>query len=137
MIPAALLPIGTYAAGQRYPFFKDAFEPVLADGTQQSQPNYLPAGGIDMLMAWGNYYEPAGYSPGLASAGSPKTGKLSDETPWSYDLSNTPGFDKYSVANTAKNPTAGMAYVLIYCDDQGTSPVYFLGRLFQSNPGAN
>lgn len=137
MIPAKLAASTGYAAGQRYPFFKDAFEPILATGEQQSQPNYLPADQIDPLIQWGNYYEPAGYSPGLASAGSPKSGKLVDESAWSYDLSNSPGFDKYSVENTAKNPTAGMAYVLIYCDDQGTEPIYFMGRLFRTEASAS
>lgn len=121
-----------YKASQRYPFFPDAFEQILANGEQQDQPNYLPAGQIDQMIAWGNYYEPAGYSPGLKSSGSPKTGQLIDETQWSFDTSNQPGFDKYSVENTAKNTTAGMGYILIYCDEQGTQPIYFLGRLFKT-----
>lgn len=125
-----------YAAGQRYPFFPGAFEQYKEDGTEQDQPSYLLAAQSNQVIAWGNYYEPAGYSPGLASAGAPKTGRLVDETAWSFDTTSQPGFDKYSVENTAKNTTAGMLYIMIYCDDQGDQPIYFLGRLFRSEPGA-
>lgn len=125
-----------YAAGQRYPFFPGAFEQYKEDGTEQDQPSYLLAAQSNQVIAWGNYYEPAGYSPGLASAGAPKTGRLVDETAWSFDTTSQPGFDKYSVENTAKNTTAGMLYIMIYCDDQGDHPIYFLGRLFRSEPGA-
>lgn len=136
MIPASIAPVNGYGASQRYPFYPGAFEQVKPDGTLQSDPSYLIADQSDQYIAWGNYYEPAGYSPGLFSKGNPKTGMLEDSTPWSFDTSAQPGFDKYSVENTAKNPTAGMGYVLIYADDQGTQPVFFLGRLFVQNPGA-
>lgn len=119
-----------YAAGQRYPFFPNAFENQLSNGTEQSNPNYLPASQVDQAIAWGNYYEPAGYSPGLKSKGGPKTGQLVDETPWNFDTSTQPGFDKYNAKNTQKNPTAGQMYALIFCDDSATD-TYFLGRLFR------
>jgi hypothetical protein len=124
-----------YAQGQRYPFYPGAFENINPDGTETDNPGQLLANGADLIIGWGNYYEPAGYSPGLASTKSPKTGKLVDEQSWGYDTSNSPDFDKRSVANTRKNVTAGMLYVMIYCDDQGTDPVYFLGRLFRQEPG--
>ena len=124
----------TYKAGERYPFFPDAFESQLADGTEQGNANYLLAAQADQAIAWGNYYEPAGYSPGLRSRGAPKSGKLVDETAWTFDTSTQTGFDKYNVKNTQKNPTVGMMYVMIFCDDQGNQPVYFLGRLFRQEP---
>ena len=124
-----------YKAGERYPFFPDAFESQLADGSEQGNANYLLAGQADQAIAWGNYYEPAGYSPGLKSRGAPKSGKLVDESSWSFDTSTQTGFDKYNVKNTQKNPTVGMMYIMIYCDDHGISgPVFFLGRLFRQEP---
>lgn len=123
-----------YLAGQRYPFFPNAFEQQLADGTEQGNANYLLAAQADQAIAWGNYYEPAGFSPGLKSRGAPKSGRLVDETSWSFDTSTQTGFDKYNVQNTQKNPTVGMMYVMIYCDDQGNQPVYFLGRFYRQEP---
>lgn len=123
-----------YEAGQRNPFFPGAFERMTEDGTEQDSLNYLPADQIDMAIAWGNHYEGAGFSPGMESRGGERTGMLVDETSWSFDTSSQPGFDKYSVENTAKNPTAGMMYVLVYCDEQGDEPVYFLGRLWRQEP---
>lgn len=125
----------TYPAGQHYPFFAGAFEQYKPDGTQQSDKSFLPADGIDQAIAWGNFYEPAGYSPGRYSSGNGKTGLLVDETSWSFDTSSQPGFDKYNAANVASNPTAGFMYVMIYCDDSG-SDTYFMGRLWRTEPGA-
>ena len=139
MLPMAIADQYGYAASQHYPFFKDAFESMKSDGTLVSDEDFTKmTQGSDTIIQWGNYYEPSGYSPGLASAGSPKTGMLVDETQWSYDLSNTGSdFNKYSIAETAKIPTAGMAYVLIYCDDQDINDVYFLGRLYRTEASAS
>lgn len=123
---------GGYAAAQHYPFFQGAFERIRDDGTETDNPGVLLPNGGDLVVGWGNYYEGAGYHPGASSLKSPKTGMLVDETPWSYDTTNDPGFDKHSTQNTRKNPTAGMLYAMVYCDDQGSKPVYFLGRAFRS-----
>lgn len=71
-----------------------------------------------MFVGFGNYYEGAGYFPGSQSRGIPKTGMLSEEATWSYDTTSSTGFDKYSAEKTKKDPTNGLAYVMIYCDDQ-------------------
>ena len=131
MIPTIAEGHGGYPASQRYPFFKGAFERMKDDGTEQNNPGQLLPLGADLIVGWGNFYEPAGYSPGRAALSSPKTGLMSSETPWPFDTSNVPGFDKYSATNTQKNPTAGVIYVMVYCDDQLTQPVYFLGRLYR------
>jgi len=122
-----------YLAGQRYPFFKDAFERFKGSGELQSEPVYLLADGANQIMAWGNYYERAGYSPGLMSISGREswTGQLVDETTWSYDTTNTTDFDPYSAENTANMTNSGMLYVMIYCDDQDED-VYFLGRLWRA-----
>lgn len=132
MIPTALDGKHGYPASQRYPFYPGAFENINDDGTETDNPGRLTAQGADMLVGYGNYYEGAGYFPGLMSAGNPKTGLLSDETPWSFDTTNTPNFDRYSAERTRKDPTNGLVYVMVYCDDQGNKPVYFLGRLWRS-----
>jgi hypothetical protein len=123
---------GGYPAAQRYPFFEGAFERMKANGTETDNPGVLLPDGNDLVVGWGNYYEGAGYSPGQQSLGNPKTGLLVDESNWQYSTMQDTGFDKYSVPNSRKNPTAGMLFVMIYCDDQGTKPVYFLGRIFRS-----
>lgn len=135
MIPSPAPSGVPYPASQRYPFFPGAFDQIKPDGTLQDNPGVLLPAGADQIIAWGTYYEGAGYSPGSQGALSPKTGLMVDESPWSYDTSNVPGFDKYSTKNTQANKTAGLVYVMIYCDDQGTQPVYFLGRFFRQEPG--
>jgi len=125
-----------YLAGQRYPFFPGAFETINADGTETNNPGQLLAGGSDLVIGWGNYYEGAGYSPGLESAHAPKTGKLVDEQTWTFNTSSDPSFDKYDAKKTQSNTTAGMLYVMVYADDQGATPAYLLGRLYIQSPGA-
>jgi len=127
-----------YPAGDRYPFFPGAFDTVKPNGEEQNNPNVLLPDGAQQVVAWGTHFEPAGYSPGLYSSGSGKTGRLVDEGSWSFDASSVAGWDKYSAANNAKNKTAGMLYILIFCDDHPvpSKPIYFLGRLYRSEPGA-
>lgn len=125
----------TYAAGQSNPFYEGAWEKVKPDGGEQNDPNVLLPDGANFVMGWGNYYELAGYSPGLFSRGAPKTGRLEDEQAWSFDTSSMPGFDKYDPKNNVNNEGAGVMYVMIYCDDQGTNPIYFMGRFFRQEPG--
>ena len=128
-IPSATTPgIGKYRAGQHYPFYKGAFEQINEDGTESNNPGQLLANGADMIVAWGNYYERVGYYPGHPSHNGP-TGMMVDETAWSFDTTGNPDFNKYDVAATRKNKTAGLVYCMIYCDTQGTKPVYFLGKL--------
>lgn len=125
-----------YKPAQRYPFFEGAFERMKSDGTETDNPGILLPDGADLVAGWGNFYAGAGYSPGEQPLGTPKTGMLVDETPWTYSTIQDSGFDKYSVTNSRKNPTAGMLFVMIYCDDQGPKPVYFLGRVFRSETGS-
>ena len=132
MIPASMAGTYGYPASQRYPFFPGAFENVNADGTLTDNPGQLLSEGANMFAGFGNYYEAAGYFPGSSSRGNPKTGMLSEEQTWSFDTTSSTGFDKYNAEKTRKDPTNGLAYVMIYCDDQGTSPIYFLGRMFRA-----
>ena len=132
MIPTAMADTYGYPASQRYPFYPGAFENINPDGTQTDNPGQLTAEGADMVVGFGNFYEGAGYFPGMMSAGGLPTGLLSEESPWTYDTTNSPNFDKYSVEKTRKDPTNGLLYLMIYCDSQGAQPVYFMGRLYRS-----
>lgn len=123
-----------YGVAQPNPFFEGAWEAVKPDGTQYENDSYLPAEGAGLVVGWGNYYEPAGYSPGRFSRGASRTGLLSDTTAWTWDLT-----DIQDPQNKSNDPTgyAGMLFVQIYCDDQFDKPVYFLGRFFRQEPGTS
>ena len=97
----------------------------------------MTASGAEVVVGWGNYYEPAGYSPGRFSKGASRTGLLEDDTAWSWDLSSLLNLDK------PKNPKlgnqneeySGMLFIMIYCDDQDDQSVYFMGRFIRQEPG--
>lgn len=133
-LPRYLHPPGgdNYKSGQRMPFYDGAFENVKKDGTQSDTAKPLPAG-VNIMVGWGNYYEPAGYSPGRFSRHADRTGVLTDETAWSWDL--TQYLSQYDRKDNAKNPDAGMLYVMIYCDDDDTEPTYIMGRFYRAEPG--
>lgn len=122
----------TYATGQSNPFIQNAWEQVMPDGTRIPNDSYNPRGGSEFVVGWGNYYEPAGYSPGRASKGSDSTGLLTDDTQWTWDLTST--FDP-----AGKQPLqedSGSLFIEIFCDEQGDQPVFFQGRLFRVEPGS-
>jgi hypothetical protein len=123
----------SYDTGQSNPFFKNAWEQVREDGTTFHNSTDLTAQDADLKVGWGNYYEPAGYSPGRFSRGASRTGLLVDETQWSWDLSDQ--LDLLSPQNNTNIDYAGMLFVMIYCDEQGDEPVYFMGKLFREEPG--
>jgi hypothetical protein len=124
-----------YEKGQHYPFFKNAWERVNSDGEVIDERIYGAT--TEVLIGWGNYFEPAGYWPGLKSAGDNPTGKLVDESPWSFDCSNQPDFDPYDKKRNMNNPNVGVLYCMIFCDDDTDEPTYFMGRLFREEPGAS
>lgn len=126
---------GGYAASDHYPLFPAAFENTKPTGETQDNPGVLLPQGADLVIGWGSYYDPAGYSPGLKSAGGHLTGMLVDETSWTFDTSGVAGFDTYSVKNNAKNKTAGMLYAMFFQD--AVQEAYFIGRLWRKPPGAN
>jgi hypothetical protein len=125
----------SYAAGQANPFFENAWETVKEDGTAYEDDNYLPAEGTDLIIGWGNYFEPAGYSPGRFSRGAERTGLLIDDTQWNFDTTTATKLDLIDPSRNADVEYAGMVSVMIYCDEQGSEPVYFMGRFFRAEPG--
>lgn len=127
----------SYKAGQANPFFEGAWEQVNQDGTQYQSAAYLPAKDAGLIVGWGNYWEPAGYSPGRFSRGADRTGVLEDTTVWSWDLTQPGNLDTLSPENNANEEYAGMLFIQIFCDEQGTEPVYFMGRFVRSETGTS
>jgi hypothetical protein len=123
---------GYYPAAQHYPFYPGAFENIKADGSTEDTEGNLLANGSELWVGFGNYYEGAGYWPGRQSRGGVKTGMLSEEQTWGFDTTGATQFSQYEPEKTRKDKLAGLGYIMIYCDDQGTEPVYFLGRMFRS-----
>lgn len=133
-LPKYLHPPGgdNYVSGQRMPFYKGAFESVTPSGVAPDTDKPLPAG-VDLIVGWGNYFEPAGYWPGRASRGADRTGLLIDEATWSWDLTRLLNPND----RTDQPKDAGMLYIMIYCDDDSTDQTYFMGRFFRQEPGTS
>lgn len=139
-IPAGGVPAGVgYAVGQHYPFFAQAFQEYNFDGTKvnpKDVPQAVPSVGPLPGGSFGDFFERAGHWPGSYAASDPATGLLVVEEPFSYDLTRIDSqFDPYKKKQTA--PYAGQIYMIIYCDQQGSEPVYFAGRLFRAEPGTS
>lgn len=121
--------------GQHYPFFPGAFESVRADGAP------IGAGSLTnkqqtLVIGWGNYFQGAGYYPGLQSEGAKPTGLLLDEQTWDFDTTQAQGhFQLRPDKANPQNKEAGRLYVMIYAEANRDAPVYFLGRFFRSEPG--
>jgi hypothetical protein len=128
-----------YKEPQYYPFVRNGWEDYKVDGTRidgRGSDSGLIAGST-LLVAYGNYWEQAGYWPNSSrEPGAEPTGLLVDETPLSYDGTiTTADFDPVRDDNTfAKSATFT---VLIFCDADTTGPTFFLGRLFRSEYGTS
>ena len=122
-----------YEKGQHYPFFRDAWETVNADGETIDQRVYGTS--ADPTVGWGNFFEPAGYWPGLKSKNGKPTGRLVDEAPWSFDCTSQPGWDPYNKHKNMTNPNVGVLFCMIFCDADPDEATYFLGRFFREEPG--
>lgn len=122
-----------------HPFFKDAWESINPDGTQGSKDiqSRLVADNAGLVVGWGNYYEPAGYSPGRFSRGATRTGILEDATNWTWDMASASRIHLDDPKENRKDHNIGQLFAMIYCDDQDDRPVYFLGRFFRQEPGVS
>jgi hypothetical protein len=127
----------TYKVFQANPFYKGAWEQVQEDGTvfPWSIDANVPTQGAALVVGWGNWYEPAGYSPGRASKGAARTGILEDATPWSWDIQGQQNIDFQTPETNVNEEYIGMLFLQIYCDDQDNQPVFFMGRLIRADPG--
>jgi hypothetical protein len=115
------------------PFANDKmWERTAPDGTTLEGTTYPPP--QQMIVGWGNYSQPAGYSPGRKSEGGQPTGKLLDESTWSYDniggdLSN----QRIDPQGRGNNLTKTKLLCAIYAEH--TEQVYFIGRMWKQEEG--
>ena len=63
-----------YQANQRYPFFKDAFEGTLRDGTRAGKNDPMSFESAGPVRIYGTYDQKAGYFPGQPPPGTPRPG---------------------------------------------------------------
>lgn len=139
ILPKALEPTNApYKAGQHYPFFENAWEVIKEDGTKPNAQTNDATQTSGLIRAYGTRYQKAGHWPGSSAAKDAPTGLLVDEATWTWDTTNLgPNvFDPYSATKNQVNPLAGMVYMLIYCDAQDSREVFFAGRMYRSEPGA-
>jgi hypothetical protein len=124
-------------AGQHYPFFPGAFESIYPDGSPKVSGDFTNHQDSFML-GWGNYYQRAGYYPGLYGDHDKVTGLLVDETTWSYDTTKANFLlNPTYPAKVAQNKLAGLVYIMIYAEAlPRNQPVFFLGRCFRDVLGA-
>lgn len=128
-----------YAAGQRYPFFKNAWERFRSDGQALNPETTQSVASAELLVGYGTYYEKAGYWPSSSSTlGATPTGLFVDEQGFAWDLtSSAAGVNVQEPAETnLLYPERADVYVMIYCDAQLYQDVYFLGRIFRREPGS-
>lgn len=143
--------IYSYKNGQAYPFFPNAFNTGFNEnGTRVLNAN-KNQGAQSLIIGWGNGYERCGYWPGSQEGGDEVTGLFVDETPFSFSFleANTRAFaratnaaskGRVGGAGTKRPPQSKTgiitARIMIYCDDHGDQPVYFLGRMYRASPGS-
>ena len=94
---------------QTHPFYKGGFEKVQPDGSNYPWGGDVQLADESQVVGWGNYYEPAGYSPGRFSKGAARTGMLEDTTPWTWDLTSPGNLNLDQPADNAKEEYAGMS----------------------------
>ena len=124
---------------QHNPFYMQAWQDKQNNGYDWpwGSTAQMSTGGSEFVVGWGNYYEPAGYAPGLFSGGADRTGILEDTTPWTWDLVSASHIDPTSSHNNSLEAYAGMLFVMIYCDDNVDEPVFFMGRLVRAEQGTS
>lgn len=127
-----------YRAGQHYPYVRDGWEAFKIDGTKNDPNIPQPTQSVGLIKAYGNYYEKAGYWPGMYSDGDLPTGLLVDEQGFTFDVTSVADayWDPYRAERNLTNPKSGYIYAMIYCDAQRSQEVFFLGRLFRAEPGS-
>ena len=128
-----------YGTGQHYPFFSQAWERVTPNGTIISDEQRVAVSSSGLIRGYGTRYAPAGYWPGSKQAGDRPTGLLHDEGRWNWNASTDEhDIGAVNIQNADNQPKyAGYAFLLIYCDAQLTQEVFFMGRMFRTEPGGD
>jgi hypothetical protein len=117
------------------PFLPNAFQSTNQYGQEipADDPGATQLKQDSMIIGWGNRDQPAGYSPGMKSNGDPCTGKLIDETGWSFDSTDNPDFQKNPRSGEREPESAITYYGAFYAEWHDY--VYFVGRLFRKEAG--
>lgn len=117
------------------PFIPGAFQRVNEFGLEipAGTPGATAMGDASLRVGWGDTDQPAGYSPGAKSTGSPLTGLLVDETSWSFDNTDDPDFEKNPAPGYVQLEAALTLYAMFYAEHNDV--VYITGRLFRTEPG--
>jgi len=142
----------SYKYGQAYPFFEQAWETKLPTGSNATDSATYTSN--TPIVAWGTYYEKAGYWPNVSSETSIPTGQFQDTTPFSYDFTSqsvgviandTPENNQHYKVYKQPAPARITAYAMFYCDQEWDdtlgqlvprkNSVHFLGRLYRQPPG--
>jgi hypothetical protein len=58
---------------------------------------------------------------------------MQDTTPWSWDLAQW--LNLQEPRENLNIEYAGMLFVMIFCDDHGDEPIFFMGRCLRQEPG--
>lgn len=128
-----------YAAGQHYPFFRNAWERFRDNGQQLNPETTQAVPTSTPIIGYGTFFEKAGFWPLSSSTpGATATGLFVDEQGFSWDL--TGEINRVNVQEPPETnllyPERADIYVMIYCDAQQYQDVYFLGRVFRKEPGS-
>jgi hypothetical protein len=117
------------------PFIPGAWQTVneIGQPIEAGTPGATAMGDDSLIIGWGDGDQPAGYSPGAKSAGTPLTGLLTDETSWSFDNTSNPDFSKNPAAGYTQLDSAITVYAMFYAEYHDW--VYATGRLFRKEPG--
>lgn len=123
------------SGGVYSPFIFGAFETINPSTGQPWSPGLLLAPDQSFIIGWGNYLQPAGFSPGLSTAGGQPTGLLEDDATWTFDCTNNPNYNKELPSGQKQSKSAITIYAMFYAEY--SEPVYFQGRLFLQPQGAS
>lgn len=124
-------------AGGPSPYINNAFERINpATGQPWPPAAFLPPD-QSFIIGWGNrqngVYQRAGFSPGRETDGDSPTGQLIDDSDWSFDNTNNPNFQTQYQLGRKQTASAITIYAMFYAEH--SAPVYFMGRLYRSEPG--
>jgi hypothetical protein len=117
------------------PFITGAFQSNTEFGLSigADTPGNTGQGDQSLMIGWGDWQQPAGYSPGTKTNGDQPTGLLIDETGWSFDQTQNLDFDQNPDPGYTQPESSITAYVAFYAEYHDW--VYVYGRLYRKEPG--
>jgi hypothetical protein len=127
-------------SGQSSPYLDNAFEKIDPQTGQEFPPDWLRGPDKYLIIGWGNkangILNRAGFSPGSEAEGGQPTGKLFDDTVWSFDNTSTDNteYNRNARPGQRQKDAAIELFAMFYAEYH--EPVYFGGRLYRQNPGA-